>query len=559
LDILSKAYFDQMSLVALKPIRTENEVAVSREKGEVIAISQRYKTKIREPGQKQHLQVITLANNGRSVAERAKLSGAPDGRTAKIATSSRRDVLRVITVGREDPTSAEAQKLDLILGTLCNNTTITSSPYFCTIFKTGVAVFAPSTRMLASSDQFTERELNPSQRRAVDAILSNSPKTSCVVIHGPPGTGKTTVIAAAAMAGFRSDPKRTIWLVAQSNVAVKNIAEKLATLGFLQFKILVSHDFHYDWHEHLYEPIKRNLIRSDDFKQDDLAMSRDLQGSRVILCTISMLSSNRIGAIIRVVPVDTLVVDEASQIEVGSYLHPLHRYAKSLKKMVFIGDDKQLPPFGDNEIKGLESIFEKPHLRSNAVFLNTQYRMPIPLGKFISKNVYGNKLKSVHDIGTPCCLFVNTVGIEEKQGHSWINKGEAATVCRLAKLLQRRNRAFKVITPYDSQRGLLQKALKDSGLEWENKCFNVDSFQGNEEDYIIVSVVRTNNLGFLNDARRMNVMLTRCKKGMFICSSRGFLDGPAKSTLVGKLAREVGDAGWTTAQRVLNGDLSFLA
>ena len=62
---------------------------------------------------------------------------------------------------------------------------------------------------------------------------------------GPPGTGKTTVIAAAvkSMVAVQSN---TVWVIAQSNV-VKNVAEKLAEPDFLDFKLLVLNDFHFDW------------------------------------------------------------------------------------------------------------------------------------------------------------------------------------------------------------------------------------------------------------------------------------------------------------------------
>jgi regulator of nonsense transcripts 1 len=68
------------------------------------------------------------------------------------------------------------------------------------------------------------------------------------LIHGPPGTGKTTVIAASVVSMMASTTSRTMWLVAHSNVAVKNIAEKLANVGFLKFKLLVSKDFLFDWY-----------------------------------------------------------------------------------------------------------------------------------------------------------------------------------------------------------------------------------------------------------------------------------------------------------------------
>jgi hypothetical protein len=60
--------------------------------------------------------------------------------------------------------------------------------------------------------------------------------------------GKTTVISAAVISLMADSNKgRSVWLVAQSNVAVKNIAEKLADLGFFDFRLLVSQDFHFDW------------------------------------------------------------------------------------------------------------------------------------------------------------------------------------------------------------------------------------------------------------------------------------------------------------------------
>ena len=68
---------------------------------------------------------------------------------------------------------------------------------------------------------------------------------------------------------------------------------------------------------------------------------------------------------------------------------------------------------------------------------------------------------------------------------------------------------------------------------------------GNEDDYIIISLVRSKELGFLKDLRRTNVMLTRCKRGMFICTSWSFLvDGKGSNSLVGRMAAECGDDAW---------------
>ena len=86
---------------------------------------------------------------------------------------------------------------------------------------------------------------------------------------------------------------------------------------------------------------------------------------------------------------------------------------------------------------------------------------------------------------------------------------------------------------------------------------SVDSFLdlGNEDDYIIISLVRSEKLGFLTDERRVNVMLTRCKMGMIICSSRMFLQGPAVDTLVGKMFAKFGHSNLVEGVRVLRGEV----
>ena len=85
------------------------------------------------------------------------------------------------------------------------------------------------------------------------------------------------------------------------------------------------------------------------------------------------------------------------------------------------------------------------------------------------------------------------------------------------------DKAFRVLTPYDSQRNALENALKAAGLPWEDKVrslpsiwrrtlmyipkvFNVDSFQGQEADIVIISIVRTARLGFLGYMKRSCVV-----------------------------------------------------
>ncbi|KAI6119991.1 P-loop containing nucleoside triphosphate hydrolase protein [Pisolithus croceorrhizus] len=338
-----------------------------------------------------------------------------------------------------------------------------------------------------------------------------------VLIQGPPGTGKTTVITAAvtSIISCPAASSRTIWIAAQSNVAVKNVAEKFDKIDFRDFKLLVSKEFHFDWHEHLYERLAPCVIRSDSFREDVVGAFRQLCGVRVILCTLSMLSDDRIESYVRVNPVDILIFDEGSQIEVGNYVPVLHHFGRTLSKIAFIGDHKQ-------------------------------HRMPSAIGNFISQQVYNGKLKTCHpDTVSLPCRFVNVErGQEKRSGKSWVNSLEARVVVRLAGACQAKGLDFRIITPYDAQRSLIERELQSVGVSHEDKVFNVDSFQGNEADHIIISVVRSDKLGFLNNQRRTNVMLTRCKKTMDICTSRAFIRGPAESTLIGKLAATLGPQAW---------------
>ncbi|KIJ24526.1 hypothetical protein M422DRAFT_132466, partial [Sphaerobolus stellatus SS14] len=107
-------------------------------------------------------------------------------------------------------------------------------------------------------------------------------------LSGPPGTGKTTAISTAARR-WGQDGSPT-WITAQSNVAVKNIAEKLFKQR-VDFKIIVSKEFYFEWHEHIYLEIENCLIRSDDLPNDPVGLERLLGGSKVILTTLAMLSN----------------------------------------------------------------------------------------------------------------------------------------------------------------------------------------------------------------------------------------------------------------------------
>lgn len=472
--------------------------------------------------------------------------------------------------------------------------------------------------------------LNASQAKAARAILSpldsqqdlkvkswsdtiwNS-QERLVLIHGPPGTGKTSLITACCeqwqstcshveggggSSSSGEGARDTIYACCQSNVAVKNIGESFSRAN-INFKIIVSPNFYVEWHEDLYNDIEPRLIRSDDLPNSASKMNALLDGCNVILCTISFLSSPKVVGdicpLFTLRPMRLLFVDEASQIHLRAYPHLLQRFGNLLARIIFLGDDRQLPPFkGEEVIDAGLSVFELSHLRKKAFLLDTCYRLAKPLATFISKTVYDSLLISGSKNFDPkgglldCISYVDVeTSREEKQGTSRMNAAEIDMVIRLVAEYKKRGGNMinlKVLTTYDAQRDALEDGLKRQGLSGASDVvFSVDSFQGRESDYIILSLVKDGRptvqeskrgkrrsdemqvvkylqpgLGFLSDDRRINVALTRAKKGTVVVSNRKFILNTAAETLVGKLQIEMqwlgegGEVHWYDEDDILN-------
>ncbi|KAF9066201.1 P-loop containing nucleoside triphosphate hydrolase protein [Rhodocollybia butyracea] len=385
----------------------------------------------------------------------------------------------VRVVGLDQPTTSEQARDAFLLRILQDQDKLLDSEFVRYIWfpnREDTALLDDRSALSLNSSLTTYvMHLNNSQRNVVAAMVSHDP---IIVVHGPPGTGKTTTISSAAEIWSKvySNP---VWIIGHSNVSVKNIAEKLVKQK-VDFKLIVSKEFYVEWHEHIYHEIEGRLIRTDELPQDSVGLSRVIGSSRVILSTLGLLSNPALdnNGTFKIVPFERVVVDEASQVRYLRSLHIFHKFRKSLVKLCFFGDPKQLPPFGQEKAKTLQSIFEVEHLKKTSYFLNVQYRMPVPLGSFISSHIYDGRLTSDHTIKQLSCIrFVDTPrGAEEKSGFSWINEGETKTIVDLVRNYYR-NASFCIITPYDAQRAAIERALKAEGLPWEN-VFNVDSFQG---------------------------------------------------------------------------------
>ncbi|KAJ3928828.1 MAG: P-loop containing nucleoside triphosphate hydrolase protein [Lentinula lateritia] len=532
----------------------------------------RYKTRVRVSTQS-YVEVVSDSgkiHRGRAIRASGKTTEISFSRGIPTTVSS------ICIVGLDEPTPAEKARDALLLRALQDEENLLDADFVRFLWfvtkedEDSIRPSPKSSRCLKSLKAYL-KDLNGSQAEVVKAMTSQDP---IVVVHGPPGTGKTTTIASAAEIWSKID-SLPVWIVGHSNVSVKNIAEKLLKEK-VDFKLIVSKEFYLEWHEHIYEQILKNLIRTDELPDNILGMSRLIGSSKVILSTLGLLSNPTLeqNGLYDVVPFERLVVDEASQINVFEYMHIFHKFRKSLVKVSFFGDPKQLPPFGQEEAQTLQSIFDIEHLKPSNYFLDTQYRMPVPLGNFISQKVYEGRLKSRHKTTSHNSVrFVNTPrGVEKKKGSSWTvsypilffimdykvgfsqNEAEIDCIVNLVRNYYQKT-DFCIITPYDSQRAAIESRLKDENLPWE-KVFNVDSFQGNEADYVLISVVRSAHVGFLRSPQRMNVMLTRCRLGMVIVSSKSFLNAVARRILLGEIsaywtARE-GKKSWVEALDVMN-------
>lgn len=171
------------------------------------------------------------------------------GREARLETGSALEGREIVSITSDDDgraTLADRQKEITILAALQGKISLFGHPFLQYIFTPDREIKWPACADPTFVDPpiMSIRPLNESQELAVKSMLS--PEPHITVIQGPPGTGKTTVIATYVNSAIASGVTG-IWLVAQTNVAVKNMAEKLADSGFYNWRLLVSSEFHDDW------------------------------------------------------------------------------------------------------------------------------------------------------------------------------------------------------------------------------------------------------------------------------------------------------------------------
>eukprot|EP01059_Diplonema_ambulator_P036920 TRINITY_DN950_c0_g1_i2.p1 TRINITY_DN950_c0_g1~~TRINITY_DN950_c0_g1_i2.p1 ORF type:complete len:1900 (+),score=439.49 TRINITY_DN950_c0_g1_i2:41-5740(+) len=385
-------------------------------------------------------------------------------------------------------------------------------------------------------------KLNGTQQEALHTALTKRVS----LIHGPPGTGKTTT-SIAVLKAWVAAGLGPVLATSDSNTAVDNLVTGLVAAGVNVIRLGRPEAIRQDLNEYTLDYIANNAPQ--DMARDQLFLMQQqmLRRAEVVCATCSGCGVE----IIEKVTFRAVLVDEASQATEPSTLVPLMHGAL---QVALVGDHKQLPPTilsRSAELGNLGvSLFDRlVHAGVKPSLLAVQYRMHPVLATYPSLAMYEGRVSSGVESSErpipegidwpvpslPIC-FVPVDGPDTPDGMSHFNRNEAQLVVNTVNSLLSASKLsptqIGIITPYAAQVKLLRRMLglprgasrgrtftsgssDKGGLEVNS----VDGFQGREKEVIVVSAVRSNQegqVGFLSDPRRLNVMLTRAKRGLIV-------------------------------------------
>uniref|UniRef100_A0A673N0J6 DNA helicase n=1 Tax=Sinocyclocheilus rhinocerous TaxID=307959 RepID=A0A673N0J6_9TELE len=419
--------------------------------------------------------------------------------------------------------------------------------------------------------------LDNSQKEAVSFAISQK---DVAIIHGPPGTGKTTTVVEVILQAVKQEQK--VLCCAPSNVAVDNLVERLAKskvkvlrlghparlLESIQKHSLDAVLAHSD-NTNIISDIRKDMdkafnemkkardkgqrsnlrleireLRRELRTREEMAITQILKRADVILATNTGASDD---GPLKHLPndhFDLVVIDECAQaLESSCWIALL-----KARKCILAGDYKQLPPTIKSQSaasKGLSvSLMERlikkygdPVVR----MLTTQYRMNGAIMQWASEQMYEGKLiahpsvekhllkdlagvADVEETRIPL-LLIDTAGcglneMEDTDEQSKGNQGEVDILALHIKALTDAGVQVKdiaIIAPYNLQVDLLRQKLSHKYAELEIK--SVDGFQGREKEAVVLSLVRSNRkgeVGFLAEDRRINVAVTRARRQLVV-------------------------------------------
>ena len=412
--------------------------------------------------------------------------------------------------------------------------------------------------------------LNVSQERAVNEVLRAK---DVAVVHGPPGTGKTTTLVEAIYETLRRENQ--VLVCAQSNMAVDWISEKLVDRGINVLRIgnptkvndkMLSFTYERRFESHPDYPqlwairkairqLRANRKRGDNnFHQKmerlkereielELRIRNKLFGEARVIASTLVGSANRL---LDGMKFGTLFIDEAAQALEAACWIPIRRATR----VILAGDHCQLPPTIKSiaAMKGgldktlMQRIVEcKPEA---VTLLKMQYRMNEDIMRFSSDWFYKGQVEAAPMVKYRGILDLDkAIEWKDTSGNAYheefvgdnfgrINKEEAQlTLLSLAEYFVRIGRQriideridVGIISPYRAQVQYLRHLIKKTDFYKPFRKIisvnTVDGFQGQERDIIVISMVRSNEegqIGFLRDLRRMNVAITRARMKLII-------------------------------------------
>lgn len=414
--------------------------------------------------------------------------------------------------------------------------------------------------------------LNRSQEVAVNNILACR---DVMIVHGPPGTGKTTTLVEAIYETLNREPQ--VLVCAQSNMAVDWISEKLVDRGvpvlrignpsrvndkMLSFCYERQFESHPDYPElwsmrkairqlqgldkkHRNSDTVRNRIAKLRHRAEELEVKINAElfnQARVVSCTL--VGSNSV--LLKGRQFSTLFVDEAGQaLEAATWIA-----VRKADRVILAGDHCQLPPTikcYEAERSGLSrTMMERVAMRwpEAVTLLCVQYRMHSDIMKFSSQWFYGGNLVAAPDVESRGILdydiameWIDTTDMDFAErtvsaGNSRLNTLEGDFfIAELERYVQRigvqrildERIDFGLISPYKAQVKYLRSKIKKSAvlkpIKQQLSINTIDGFQGQERDVVMISLVRSNDdgrIGFLSDLRRMNVAITRARMKVMI-------------------------------------------
>lgn len=381
---------------------------------------------------------------------------------------------------------------------------------------------------------FFNESLNDSQKQAVIHALNSR---SLSIVHGPPGTGKTTVLLEIIQQFRARCPAARVLLSSGANVAVDHLSQLLIKASVpicrLGSPTKVSSNLHHVLVDTSARP-KRGLKEQEAGEKGVVAATIHGCMGRVM----TMISAPG--------PYDLVIVDEAAQ------LMESHTWAAITRGvcLVLAGDHMQLPPVvmsrrGNQELSRsmMERLVAEGH---PSVLLTTQHRSNSVISGWVSEEFYSARVESSNRVrdavlanlpGVCSCDYTQTpmvlVDAENSPeskiagSGSFKNDGECKLAVQVVRKLSNwgvEDRGIGVISPYSAQVSLIRELLPD---ESQVEVGTVDGFQGLEKEVVIFSAVRSNSqgkIGFLNDSRRLNVAVSRARRQFILIGDSSTLE-----------------------------------